>query len=345
MKRLLSLLLLAPAAFAADVSGRFDPGTKYEAPLVHAPATVSRMFARTVPRLATNSSAASVELHATGDSVMIIVTSGRGARLTTPTGTVLRGEERASRDRGLRRFDLESTDEVLHVMRTTAASYRLDLDIPANAPGATVVAAEPESAITLSSWAAPLSRQPGEPVTLRAELRDGDAPILGATVTARLASPRGKTFDVVTLQDAGDGTYTATLSELPAQTPGAWQVRFDAEGSTANGVRFARTGSGELVAERGAARLSTPRLEMMGAFLRVSVPADIAIRGNYRLDVIVARNGESLAWAEGARDLTTGATTLSIDIPVEDVGSAEGLFVDVRLLGLDEMGVAGRVTN
>jgi len=342
MKRLLALLLLAPAAFAADLSGRFEPGTNYEAPLLHAPATVSRMFARTVPRMAGQ---ASVELPASGDGSMIIVTSGRGARLTTPTGTVLRGEERASRDRGLRRFDLESTDEVLHVMRTTAASYRLDLDIPANAPEATVVAAEPESAITLSSWAAPLSRQPGQPVTLRAELRDGDDAIVGASVTARLASPRGQTFDVVALQDEGDGSYTATLSELPQQMPGPWQIRFDADGVTEKGVRFARTGGGELVAERGAARLGAPRLEIAGTSLRVSVPADIAMRGNYRLDVIVARDGKSLAWAEGARNLATGATTLSIDIPLEDVGNAEGLFVDVRLLGLDELGVAGRVTN
>lgn len=342
MKRLLTLLLLAPAAFAADVSGRFEPGTKYEAPLLHAPATVSRMFARTVPRMAGH---ASVELPASGDGGMIIVTSGRGARLTTPAGTVLRGEERASGDRGLRRFDLESTDEVLHVMRTTAANYRLELEIPENVPEATVVAAEPDSTITLSSWAAPLSRQPGQPVTLRAELSDGDAAIAGATVTARLASPKGQMFDVVALQDEGDGSYTATLSELPQQMPGAWQIRFDADGVTAKGVRFARTGAGELVAERGAARLGAPRLEIAGTSLRVSVPADIAIRGNYRLDVIVAREGRSLAWAEGARNLLTGATTLSIDIPLEDVGSAEGLFVDVRLLGLDELGVAGRVTN
>lgn len=344
MKRLLSLLLLAPAAFAADVTGRFDAGTKYEAPLLHAPAMVSRMYARSVPRLST-SAQASVELPASGDSGMIIVTSGRGARLTTPTGTVLRGEERASRDRALRRFDLENSDEVLHVMRTTAASYRLDLDIPADAPGVTVVAAEPESAITLSSWAAPLSRQPGEPVTLRAELRDGEAAIAGAAVTARVASPRGKTFDVVALRDEGDGTYTATLSDLPEQVPGAWQIRFDAEGTTAKGVRFARTGSGELVAERGAARLGTPLLEAVGESLRVSAPANITIQGNYRLDVIVVRDGVSLAWAEGARNLSTGATTLSIDLPLADIGSAEGLFVDVRLLGLDEMGVAGRVTN
>ena len=42
-KTVLLLLALAPAALAADVSGRFDAGTKYEAPASHAPANVSRM--------------------------------------------------------------------------------------------------------------------------------------------------------------------------------------------------------------------------------------------------------------------------------------------------------------
>jgi len=344
MKRLLLLLLLllAPAVFAADLTGRFEPGTKYEAPALHAPATVSRMFARAVPRVGAH---ASIDLPASGDGSMIIATSGRGARLTTPAGSVLRPEERGSLERGLRRFDLEETGEVLHVMRTAAANYRLDIDMPDDAPGVTVVAAEPDSAITLSTWAAPLSRQPGEPVTLRAELRDGAAAILDGSVTARLASPHGQAFDVIQLVEDGNGVYSSTLAELPERVPGAWQVRFDAEGTTSNGIRFARTGSGELVAERGAAHLGSPRVEVAGDVLRVSVPADILISGKYRLDVIVARDGNSLAWAEGVRELQTGTASLSIDIPLAGVGSADNLFVDVRLLGLDPMGVAGRVTN
>ncbi len=347
MKRTLALLLLlliviTPAALAADLTGRFEPNTKYEAPSDHAPANVSRMFAREIPRVSAH---ASVELPASGGSGMIIWTPERGARLTTPTGAILQPMDRGSLERGLRRFRLDGTpQEVLHIMRTAAASYRLDVDIPDNGEGVTVVAAEPDSAITLATWAAPLSRQPGEPVTLRAELRDGDTAIRGAVVTARLTSPRGRAFDVVTLSELSDGVYGATVNDLPEHAAGAWQVRFDAEGSTSAGTRFARTGAGELMAERGAARLGNPGIEVVGNVLRVSAPANVNIRGTYRFDVIVAKGGSSVAWAQGMRELETGATSLSIDIPLADIGSAENLFLDVRLLGLDPMGVAGRTT-
>ena len=224
-------------------------------------------------------------------------------------------------------------------MRTSPASYSLDVE-----GEATIVAAEPDSMLTLSTWAAPLSRQPGEPVTLHAELRDGGTPLEGATVTARLASPTGRTFETVALEDRGNGVYEITLTDLPAKLPGTWQVRFDAEGANTNGTRFARTGAGELVAERGAARLGRIRTEVVGDVMRVSVPADVAIAGAYRFDVIVAdRKGNSLAWAEGARALTVGATALEIDIPLENLAGNRDLFIDARLLGLDVMGVAGRV--
>ena len=336
---LLLALSIAPAAFGADVTGRFDKGTRYAEPAAHAPAQVSRMFTRTVKQ------SASVDLPATGKGSMIIWTIGPEnvkTRLRTPTGARLEPGDKGSVERGLRRFH-EGADKVLHVMRTAPASYSVDVD-----GAATIVAAEPDSLLTLSTWAAPLSRQPGQPVTLHAELRDGDTALSGARVTARLTAPDGRAFELVELTDRGDGIYEATIADLPAHAPGSWQVRFDAEGATPHGVRFARTGAGELVAERGAARLGGIRAHVAGDALRVSVPADVAIAGAYRFDVIVAdRNGNSLAWAEGARALTTGATSLEIDIPLADLNgvAVEDLFLDARLLGLDVMGVAGRVTT
>lgn len=365
MKRFLSLLLLAPAAFAADLSGRFAPGTKYEAPAMHAPANVSRMYARAIPRTAPT---ASVDLPASGGSGMIIWTiparRGFGARalatrLTTPSGAVLQPGDRGSIERGLRRYSIDAAEtkeldlpggrhEVVHVMRTNAASYRLDVDMPEDVGGAMVVAAEPESSITLSTWASPLSRQPGEPVTLHAELRDGEVAISGARVTARLASPNGKAFDAIELTETAAGVYAATVADLPDRTPGAWQARFDAEGVTASGSRFARSGSGELVAERGGVRLHEVRAEVVSDTLRITIPADVAIGGNYRLDVIASSaDGFSLAWAEGARSLREGSESLQIEIPLEHLEGtpAESLSFDVRLLGLDYIGVAARAVR
>jgi hypothetical protein len=355
---LLTLLLLAPAVLAQDKSGRFAAGTRYAEPEAHAPATVSRMFVRALPH------SGAIDLPATGAGGMIIWTiparpsANVRTRLRTPNGAILNSADRGSLERGLRRFDIgaETTElglpgggahEVVHVLSTAPARYQLDVDMPEDAGGATVVAAEPDSALTLSTWAAPLSRQPGQPVTLHAELRDGDTAINGAVLTARLASPSGHAFDAIPLTDRGDGVYSVTLADLPDSAAGAWQVRFEAEGASASGARFARTGSGELVAERGAARLGTIRTEVAGNALRITLPAEMFIAGTYRLDLLIAddaRNG--VAWAEGVRTLTAGATILEIDIPLTHLGGTpiDQLFLDARLLGLDALGVAGRTT-
>ena len=338
-KTLLFLLAIAPTALGADLTGRFDAGTRYQEPDAHAPANVSRMFTRTVEQ------AGSIDLPATGGSGMIIWTIAEtkvATSLRTPTGAKLDANEQGSLERGLRRFR-ENDDEVLHVLKTAPARYQLDVDAKA-----TVVVAEPDSALTLSTWAAPLSRQPGQPITLHAELRDSDAGIRGANVVARLVSLRGKTFDAVTLADRGDGVYSITITDLPFNAPGTWHVRFDAEGATENGTRFARTGSGELVAERGAAKLGAIQTEVAGDALRVSLDADVKLAGAYRFDVLIAdRAGNALAWGEGRRELSVGGTKLELDIPLANLGGAKAdeLFYDVRLLGLDVMGVAGRVTR
>lgn len=361
---LLLLSLTAPLALANDVTGRFDAGTRYEEPAAHAPANVSRMFARSIPRTGAN---ATVDLPATGGSGMIVWTipARRDARtpvttqLRTPEGTTLPRADRGSLGKGLRRFQIDAAEsaelgvaagaqDVVHVLRTSAASYHLDVDMPEDVAGVTVVAAEPESPVVMSTWAAPLSRQPGQPVTLHAVLTNGNMPIVGATVTARLASPRGRAFESIELVDRGDGTYVATVTDLPERAHGAWQVRFEAEGVTAEGVRFARTGSGELVAERGAARLRAIETQVDGETLRIRVPADIHFAGSYRFDVILADGAKNaVAWGEGIRKLETGATVLEIAIPMAHIGSANvnELTIDARLLGLDEIGLAGRMTK
>ncbi|HEU4889652.1 MAG TPA: hypothetical protein VFV49_17335 [Thermoanaerobaculia bacterium] len=357
-------LTTVPAALAADLSGRFNAGTKYEAPDAHAPANVSRMYVRTLERTERTQS---VELPAAGGSGMIIWTvparhsadAAVKTRLRTPNGSLLQPGDRGSLERGLRRFPLDAAEtaemgigggahEVVHVMATAAASYHLDVDMPRDVAGVTVIAAEPDSALTLSTWAAPLSRQPGEPITLHAELRDGATAIPGARVFARLASPNGKSFAKIDLTEQPDGTYSAVVRDLPENLPGTWQVRFEADGTNERGARFARTGSGELVAERGAARLGEIRTEVVGDALRVRASVDVVLEGAYRFDVLAADgSSNAVAWGEGVRTLSTGATELSLDIPLAHLGSTrvEDLFLDVRLLGLDVIGVAGRVTK
>lgn len=369
MKPILFALALLPASLLAADSqtvGAFAPGETYSAPALHAPANVSRMFTRTVVR---SGDSATIQLPATGDSSMIVWTMGGRARLTTPSGAVLDPADAGSTERGLRRFRFDGTDlglpvskgaqEVVHVARAVGASYRLDVDVPQDVATVTVVAAEPESRLTLETWAAPLSRQPGQPVTLHAELRDGGTAIADAHVTARLAPANGRGSEPVDLFDdgrhddgaAGDGVYSAVLADLPQAAAGLWEVRFEAEGRTESGVPFARTGSGELVAEPGAARLNgdSVRATLAGDALHVTAAADVRTAGNYRFDVIVAGAEDAaghrpaLAWGEASRSLVLGANQLSLDIPRSLLGDTKDLRIDIRLLGLDTPTVAGRV--
>jgi len=316
MKRLLFTLLFTSSLFAQDVTGKFAAGEKYEAPADHAPATVSRMFVRTVTH-----DSPSVDLPATGRGGMLISTLA-GARLTTPTGF----------ERGVRRFHVDATNDVIHVERAEAASYRVEVDLPRDVDRATVIVAEPDSPIALETWITPLSRQPGEPVTLFAKLT---GEIGNAQITARAGR------DTIELTEK-DGVFTATLNDFA--NAGLQQVHFDAIGETRDGVRFARTGSAEFVAERGAARLvgDSIRATRVDGVLRVTANADVMIPGAYRFDVIVASNGTALAWGEGTRQLARGANEMTLDIPLD--ATADDLHLDVRLLGLDTIGVAGRAT-
>lgn len=359
MKTLLALALLPAASlFAADAVGVFPAGSTYEPPARHAPANVSRMFARTL-----EPGARTLDLPAGGDSSLIIWTlSASNPRLVTPSGRTLEPDSAQSLDRQLQRFRFEGSDidfggrqqSVLHVARADAATYRLEARSPEQSDPITVAVGEPESRITLSTWAAPLSRQPGEPVTLHAELRDGEAAITAARITARLAPANLPASDAVQLFDDGkhddglanDGIYAVTLADLPRGEAGLWQVRFEADGQAANGARFARTGSGELMAERDAARLDAASVQAVvdGDVVRVSANVDVRIAGNYRFDVIAAdaATRTSLAWAEAPRMLEQGAATLTVAIPRNLLGESK-LLLDVRLLGLDTPGVAGRV--
>lgn len=384
MKRIdtmaLSLLAASSLAYAATpgtVAGRFPTGERYQAPETHAPAQISRAFVKTIPVVAGR---AEIDVPAEGGTSILIWTMpvARSRRamardtesaslkttLATPSGAGLEAGDSGSLEKGLRRiafsgseladlgFELPEAQEVLHVARAESGSYRVTIDA-AGAPAVTLVAAETGSPRTLATWASPLSRQPGEPVTLHAELRDGASPLDGeARVTARLAGANGAGREIL-LAARGAGVFEATVSDLPEES-GLISVRFEAEGRDGHGHAFLRTGSAGFVSEPGSARLLKEGLAARfvnkgeSRVLRVSGRARVSAAGDYRLDVVVAgaRSVDgarpSLAWAESTIHLDRGTASLSLDVPAGDLTETAGLLVDVRLVGLDTIGVAGR---
>jgi uncharacterized protein DUF4784 len=359
---LLASLLLAPLALAAqDNGGSFAPGEPYVAPADHAPERVSRAYVRTVP-LARDS--APIEIPSQGSSRLLLwtVASGAGAApaLRTPGGRAIAASAARSADGSIRRIPVDTTElgldlpgaqEAIEVRAAEAGAYVIEA--AAAARGAlTIVVAEPDSALTLTAHAGPLSRT-DQPVRLAATLRDGREAVTGARVVARLAAPAGRAGQEVVLSDDGrhgdgaadDGTYAASVEG--ALAPGFWSVRFDAEGETARGA-FARTTSSGFMSEPGAAVLSKVAGTSTADGLRVTARVDVRVAGRYRYEVVAATTPDAdgkqqgVAWMESPRTLAAGAQALELTIPRALLGdhASDALFLDVRLVGLDTPGVS-----
>jgi hypothetical protein len=238
-----------------------------------------------------------------------------------------------------------------------AEAGRHRVEVEAGDGAVTVVAAEPDSPLALSTWASPLSLLPGQVLTLHAELRDGDAPVRGAHVSVRLAAPGGLGGRSRRLRDdgrqgdtrAGDGVYTLRLAALPSPKAGFWTARFEAAGRDARGAEFARSGSSGFVAERRVARLLGSGLRAGRGGDGVAVEAAVAVEapGLYRLDAILAGPRQAdgsrpaLAWGELHQRLAPGKARLRLTVPM-GAQDGEPELVELRLLAVDAMSVAGR---
>ena len=385
---LLSVVLSAAPLAGGEVAvGRFAPGETLAPFAVASPEADSRTYVKSA---LLDGDRTVFDLPATGTGTLLVwvlpagepdaaLRAGDGAagreletRLTTPAGRVLGPDADGGRADAVRRFRIGefgaeelglavgARQEALRVLAPEPGLHRLELSAP-GAAAVTVVVAELDSPIVLTTWVAPLSRQPGEPVTLNARLLESGAPVAGV-VSARLASQTGAASEAVTLFDdglhgdgaAGDGHFAATLErlDLPA---GNVDVRVEAEGRDARGNAFARTGAAGFVSERGSARLlpGSVRSEWGGdgeaRVLRVTATAAVREGGDYRLDVLAAGAAlvdglrPGLAWAERTEDLRAGHDELVVDLPAALLGDGP-VHLDVRLLGLSRPGVAGRAT-
>jgi hypothetical protein len=375
--------------------GAFAQGETVAAIDNKAPVATSRNFVKFVTPEA--SSRATVDIPSTGTSGLLVWTipmasvpgakrAGSGSesdvpktQLRTPSGQVLAREVTESPESGTRRFaindfspedfglNVSRQQEVLHVDTAEAGTYQLELSMPGHGAAYAVVVAEPDSPVVLETWAAPLSRRSGEPLSLFARIQNGTAPIAGARVVAQLAPENAPSALSVELFDDGkhndgaanDGTYAADVASFPKGAPsGHWTIKFDASGTT-DEIAFLRTGSSGFVSEPDHARIASGstsadvvEMENGERFLRVTSVVEVQTPGTYRFDVIVAGSANSegsrpgVAWAESTDVLAAGRQTLSVDIPLKLVRSSmrQGLNLDVRLLGLDPMGVAGRET-
>jgi hypothetical protein len=346
MKRVFVLLLFfSRSALAGDVtSGRFDPGTPYEPFLEHANA--SRMYVQQVPRGAGKT--VSIDLPVTGGGELVVwsranmalqALAGRKPCVDSEDFVI---DDTAAAEVGV----AAGRHYVRRVQDAEAGLYRLEVEMSVgDARGVIVAVSEPQSAVILTTSVTPLSRQPKDTIFLRAFLSNDGSPITKARVIARLASPTGNVsaLDGFQLIEKEPGKYEFSLPDLLEPTFGTWDVHFHAEGATPDKHRFARTGSNSFVAERGIARLGETSVTLTEMTVRVHADVDVKEPGTYRLDIVAARRETAVAWAQEDRELAAGAASWDVEIPRTLVESTRDLQFDIRLVGVDPIGVAGRV--
>jgi hypothetical protein len=364
MNRSAALFLLFVAATARAGEPRWDRfpfGTRYE-PI---PPESSRHLSRTFVLILTGDEAKDVRIPTSGDSPLTVwalpIAPGSPEKELTLTVTDDAGRPIDPSSMNMKKIPpgvtpelglelTENSPQLVVWLPPSSSPYRLKLNLPPPIRGAVLLVAEPASSVTLSTWAAPLARLPGQNESLLAELKNGEAPIREATVTAYLTAPDQEIESKeIALSDNGangdavkdDGIYTADLPDLPP-TPGLWSVRIEARGP---GDRFARTSSAGFVTDAATAPLSGESAVLTNDSLNVFVTPNVKKSGKYRLDLTVAdaKLRTSLAWAEQTFDLKEGSQSLAIAIPRKLIeGAATDLIVDIRLLSYDPPSIAGR---
>ena len=294
--------------------------------------------------------------------------------LETPSGRSIAPGADGGRGDAVRRFRIDefgaeelglpvgARQESLRVLAPEPGLHRLEIASPDGA-AITVAAVELESPIvltTLGEPALPPARRAGDDPRPPRRRRSADRrrhPLRAARAAGGVAGEPVTLFDDGQHADgaAGDGHYAAQAGDLAGFPAGPVAVRVEAEGFDARGSAFARTGASGLVNERPGARLvpGSVRAEWTGEgearALRVTATAAVRDGGEYRLDVLAGGAASpdgsrpGLAWAERTEDLAAGPTELTVDLPAALLGDGP-LHLDVRLLGLSRLGVAGRVT-
>ena len=178
-------------------------------------------------------------------------------------------------------------------------------------------------AISLAGGVERANVRAGEPLRLLATLRNGSAPLTGATVSARVALPDDTAVDLALRDDgaggdavSGDGIYTADFGTT--SQAGNYRIVFRA---SSGAPAFSREDYVAATVSRSASAITGPFTDTGidtngdGLFnlLRVQVPLNITAAGDYRLVGELADSAGNKLIASIAEPLAVGPTTLAVD--------------------------------
>ncbi len=162
----------------------------------------------------------------------------------------------------------------------------------------------------------------GDPLTLVGTLRKAGAPLLGATVKARIVHPDGSFVDLPLADDgagadvtAGDGIYSGRLT---AAQPGLYKVAFTATGAS-GGAAFSREDFGLATASASRTTFSGFRdagrdTNGNGLYEKLDVDVDLNVTaaGSYRVFGVLADTAGNRQEVSTLASLAAGPATVTL---------------------------------
>ncbi|MCC6744959.1 MAG: alpha/beta fold hydrolase [Acidobacteria bacterium] len=224
----------------------------------------------------------------------------------------------------------------------------------------TVGAVSQPVSIRLGTSVQPSTVRPGEPITLKAHLLNGEAPLVGAVGVAakvQMLSPGFGANVAVPLFDDGtngdeialDGTYTGITSSTGIS--GTYALVWSVKGNLADSSPFSLGATGQFVVTNrmvgvGAANISESRrdLNANGLYdtLDINVPLTVETSGEYRIfGRLSDSNGNELTTASSAV-LEVGQTTQSLSFSGIDLfaNGADGPYA-IHDIAVEALAVSG----
>lgn len=226
----------------------------------------------------------------------------------------------------------EAKDGVLLVTNNkemTPGNYIINVK-QANTPIDIIV--NDEGGPELNIWLDDNGRDNQKGNTIYAEIKDGDKPILGAHLTAKIKG--SKTSFILT--EVTPGIYSAKVKTN--QLEGIQTVIVEANGRTLNGLDLLRNGSIDVITGKSSAKLLGIGQEtltesdlVVDINVKVTAPGRYYVKGN-----ILSNNDEPIAWAQDAQELTPGNHTLKLKFSKELLNQS-GITGGFKLSGVELM--------
>ncbi|MBL8148701.1 MAG: hypothetical protein JNN15_02110 [Blastocatellia bacterium] len=196
-----------------------------------------------------------------------------------------------------------------------------------------------EGGPVMTVWTSENGVDKDQPITVYARLSDDAGYVTGAQLKIKIKGDKGKKR--VQMFESEPGLYSAKVNTSKLDTITTFIV--EANGHTKSGLQLARTGSIEVISGKSNARLlGVVKEELTATDLNVEVSVEVSATGRYYLKGnLLTSNGEPIAWAQDAKELSPGSHILTLHFAKELInqsGEKAGFKLsDVELMNTTEM--------